>query len=215
MTNKSVKFDEYGALISVTGKTGQRTIRLINSVPDLTVWMNCHPLKNEDNFNLWTVMRKRVPRDFESSKVKTQISFYSERLRIKGLQYLMWRLKDRAGINKRIHPHLLRHTRLTELAKKLTEQELKIFAGWTPDSKMAAQYVHLSGRDIDNSILRINGIVRGSQEKEAKELKPIVCPRCNEVNPSTAKFCYKCSAVLDIKTAVVLHETHATLLERS
>lgn len=163
----------------------------------------------------------RVPRDFEGPHVKTQISFYSERLRIKGLQSLMWKLKSRAGIKKRIHPHLLRHTRLTELAKKLTEQELKIFAGWTPDSKMATQYVHLSGRDIDNSILRINGIVRASQEKEAKELKPMTCPRCQENNPSTAKFCYKCSMVLDIKTAVELEEYKAkddqavkTMMER-
>ncbi|MDO8647892.1 MAG: site-specific integrase, partial [Candidatus Diapherotrites archaeon] len=158
MTNDSVKLDKYGAIISVKGKTGQRTIRLINSVPDLTIWLNCHPLKNEESFYLWTAIRKRVPRDFESSKVKTQFHYYGERLRIKGLENLVWKLKKRVGLKKRVHPHLLRHIRLTELAKKLTEQELKMFAGWTPESRMASQYVHLSGRDIDNSILRINGI---------------------------------------------------------
>ena len=82
-----------------------------------------------------------------------------------------------------------------------------MFAGWTADSRMASQYVHLSGRDIDNSILRINGIVKSSQEKESQELKPLSCPRCSTQNPSTAKFCYKCSMVLDDKTAIDLQET--------
>jgi ribosomal protein L40E len=207
MTSDSVKLDKYGAIISVKGKTGQRTIRLINSVPDMTIWLNCHPLKNEENFYLWTAIRKRVPRDFESPKIKTQFHYYGERLRIKGLENLLWKLKKRVGIKKRVHPHLLRHIRLTELAKKLTEQELKMFAGWTPESRMASQYVHLSGRDIDNSILRINGIIDSTQQEEEQELKPRKCARCNELNPATAKFCYKCSAVLDIKTAVALHET--------
>ncbi|MBI4044783.1 MAG: tyrosine-type recombinase/integrase [Candidatus Diapherotrites archaeon] len=206
MTSDSVKLDKYGAIISVRGKTGQRTIRLINSVPDLTVWLNCHPLKSKENFYLWTAIRKRVPRSFEST-TKTHFHYYGERLRIKGLQGLMWKLKDRAGIQKRVHPHLLRHTRLTELAKKLTEQELKMYAGWSPESRMASQYVHLSGRDIDNSILRINGIIPDQVQEEQQELKPHVCARCQQKNPATARFCYKCSAVLDIKTALELHDT--------
>ena len=43
----------------------------------------------------------------------------------------------RAGINKRIHAHLFRHTRMTELAKTLPEQTLKQLAGWSGSSKMA------------------------------------------------------------------------------
>jgi hypothetical protein len=35
---KNIKFDEYGAVLIVTGKTGTRRIRIIASVPALSIW---------------------------------------------------------------------------------------------------------------------------------------------------------------------------------
>jgi len=37
---KNVKFDEYGAVINVDGKTGARPIRLVRSTPNLANWIN-------------------------------------------------------------------------------------------------------------------------------------------------------------------------------
>ena len=62
-------------------------------------------------------------------------------------------------IKKKIYPHLLRHSRLTELAKELTEQELKVFAGWVAGSNMAQIYVHLSGSDVSNKLLSNAGLI--------------------------------------------------------
>ena len=44
---KNVLVDQYGIKIEVTGKTGKRTIRLVDSVPYLQQWLNCHKYKNE------------------------------------------------------------------------------------------------------------------------------------------------------------------------
>ncbi len=44
-----VNFDRYGAYFVVDGKTGQRRIRLIDSVPDLQAWINKHPLRDNPN----------------------------------------------------------------------------------------------------------------------------------------------------------------------
>jgi len=49
------------------------------------------------------------------------------------------------------------------LAKILTEQELKVFAGWVQSSKMAGTYVRLSARDTDEAIL---GKVYGIKKEE-------------------------------------------------
>jgi len=66
---------------------------------------------------------------------------------------------------------------------------------------MASVYVHLSGRDVDNALLRLNGI-KSYEEKKEEEFKPSVCPRCNTVNSSDAKFCSNCGLGLDARTAV-------------
>ncbi len=58
-------------------------------------------------------------------------------------------------LGRKVHPHLLRHSRATHLAKYLTEAQLKAYFGWTQNSEMTKIYVHLSGRDIDEAILRI------------------------------------------------------------
>lgn len=85
--------------------------------------------------------------------------------------------QKRAGIKKKVSPYLLRHSRLTFLAKILTEQELKIIVGLVQASKMASTYVHLSARDADAAILgEVYGIAKKEEEKAATELKPITCP---------------------------------------
>jgi len=42
-----VKFDKYGALLFVTGKTGFRRARVVACVPYLVEWINRHPYKDD------------------------------------------------------------------------------------------------------------------------------------------------------------------------
>lgn len=101
----------------------------------------------------------------------------------------------RAGIKKNIHPHLLRHSRATYLAKHLTEQQMKSELGWTAGSSMAAIYVHLSGKDRDEAILKMNGI-EVQETVSDSALKTIKCPRCREIQDKKAQFCFKCGLPL-------------------
>lgn len=50
---KHVKFDNYGAIIHVDGKTGPRPVRLVRSTPNLAAWVNAHPFKEDQNSPLW------------------------------------------------------------------------------------------------------------------------------------------------------------------
>lgn len=50
---KHVEIDNLGAVLKVDGKTGARTICLVKSVPNLVLWLNNHPMKNNPDAPLW------------------------------------------------------------------------------------------------------------------------------------------------------------------
>ncbi len=182
----SVSFNDVGASITVNGKTGSRRILLIASAPHLATWLAAHPMKDDPNAALWLTKFNHID-DAEYSP-----------LGYAAVNKLLNNLRKKARISKRIYPHLFRHTRATHLANKLTEAQMKQLFGWTPDSKMAGVYVHLSGRDVDNALLELHGLA--NQTKTEPKLKLKICPRCNEHNSPDAKYCKRCAFTLDVET---------------
>jgi len=85
-------------------------------------------------------------------------------------------------------------------ANHLTEAQMKEYFGWTQSSKIAAIYVHLSGRDVDNAILQLHGLRPKNVQKE-KHLTPITCLRCKSQNPATHKYCMLCGTHLTEEAA--------------
>jgi len=61
---------------------------------------------------------------------------------------------------------------------------------------MASVYVHLSGKNTDNAILKVYGKVIEETVKGGV-LMPIQCLRCKTGNESTNKFCKLCGLPLD------------------
>ncbi|MBI5046952.1 tyrosine-type recombinase/integrase [Candidatus Micrarchaeota archaeon] len=187
---KDVKFDKYGATIRADGKTGMREIPIgtnipagLSSIPDLKNWLNHHPHSDNPDAPLFP----------ERRTMEKHMGNHAT------LAHIFNNVTKRAGLKKHVHPHLLRHSRATHLAKYLTEQELKVIMGWTASSRMAGVYVHLGGQDVRKKILQING--KEDKETEEETLKTIICPRCEEENPPTAKFCIKCAAALTLNAA--------------
>ncbi len=83
-------------------------------------------------------------------------------------------LKDatkKADISKREHAHAFRHARATHLAKVFPEAVMKQMFGWTNDSDMAAVYYHLSGKDVDEALLKLYGIKIENTEEIKSETK--------------------------------------------
>jgi len=177
---KNLEFDEYGARITVFGKTGSRRIRSVSSVVYLQSWLNEHPNKDDPEAFVWI---KKNTRD--------ELIGYG-RMRI-----LIGRIAKKAGVKKKVNPHSFRHARASYLANHLTEAQLKEVFGWTQASKMASIYVHLSGRNTDEAILKLHGKKLNKREDQEEILKPKDCPRCNTQNEPTNKFCKLCGFVLD------------------
>lgn len=136
---KDIAFDARGAQVRVDGKTGPRRIRVVSSVPHLSTWLQRHPGRQDANAAVW-VSQQNAAKKMDYERVR----------------HLLRHLRDQAGIQKPVNPHHFRHSRASFLANHLTESQLKEYLGWVQDSGMAAVYVHLSGRDLDDAILRVN-----------------------------------------------------------
>lgn len=53
MKIKDIWFDTFGARIHVSGKTGARIVRVVNSAPYLQEWINSHPYNQDSNSSFW------------------------------------------------------------------------------------------------------------------------------------------------------------------
>jgi ribosomal protein L40E len=72
---------------------------------------------------------------------------------------------------------------------------------------LASTYIHLSGRSIDNALLKLNGIKTEDEvNDEEHKLRIRVCLRCQEPNSPTNSFCSRCGSPLDVKTEMQVHE---------
>jgi ribosomal protein L40E len=77
---------------------------------------------------------------------------------------------------------------------------------------MASTYVHLSGRNIDNALLKLNGIKTEEQvNEEEHKLRIKMCLRCQESNSPTSSFCSRCGSPLDVKTAMLAHDEESKI----
>ncbi len=193
-----VQFDKYGAVIIVTGKTGMRRLRLISSVPDLQTWVNIHPLRDDNGAPLFITSRSY------GGKLR--------RLNRRTVENRLKRLSKQLHITKPVHPHAIRHARLTDLvradgtSKGLSEMELRLVAGWEKNSAMPEVYVHLSGGDIERKMLENAGLI-DVDEKGPTALEPVMCPRCRSLNAFDAIYCAQCSMALNEQAAMKVEKS--------
>jgi len=193
---KNVQFDNYGAVLLVNGKTGSRRVRIIATVQALGEWLEQHPDKHDPNAPLWPA----------------RLGHYSkEPCSYPSILAALKRASKTAGIQKRVYPHLFRHSRATALATKLTEAQMKEYFGWTQGSDMAATYVHLSGRDVDSTLLQMYSLKEKPSEKEPA-LDVRTCRRCKERNSPAQEFCGKCGNPLDDRLLIEQSKTPNDLM---
>ena len=190
MDIKHIVFEESITRAIFQGKTGARRVPLLDSTPYISEWLNNHPLRDNPSAPLWvgigTVGRNKPMSYAAFRKMLAEVA-------------------QKANVKCRVNPHNFRHSRATFLANHLTEAQMNQYMGWVPGSDMPATYVHLSGRDVDEAILKLRGI-QPKKETVESTLAPKKCPRCSMINKATGKFCMRCGSVLDLETAVALQD---------
>jgi len=184
LRRKQLHGHPHGFRVTVQGAKGSRRLLLIASASYLTAWLNQHPRADDPQAPLW------VSADYRAAP-----------LNYATVSAIVKTTAKRAGISKRVNPHNFRHSRATHLATHLTEAQMKQYFGWVQSSDMAATYVHLSGRDIDNALLKLNHIQVSDERDNTDRFSVQSCPRCKLDNPPANRFCSRCGTVLDEETA--------------
>ena len=199
---KDIKFKLSGnrqyAEVQVNGKTGTRSVPLINSIPYVKDYLDEHPQKNNPNAYFIFGNFKSYGKKLSSEAIYCVYSNYQKVFFPKLLQDPKISPEDKIKIKELLqkpwNPYIRRHTGLTEKSKILKEGVLRAYSGWSQGSKMHMRYVHYFGNEANESILEAYGLK--PKIEEIDKMKPRQCPNCNELNKIDSKFCVKCRMVL-------------------
>ncbi|WP_292426986.1 site-specific integrase [Methanoregula sp.] len=172
-------FDDDGVKMNVEFKTRKpRYIRLVMAKEHLARWRSNYP---GDPTGDALVFITRFGKPFTHS-------IFTKNLR---------NIAARAGIQKKITPHLLRHCRVTDLISSGAQESIVSLMCWgSVNSQMMKNYLHLSGIQVDDEIARLYGIKSVGRPKKGEEFKPRQCPSCGAVSSPTTRFCGTCGRSL-------------------
>jgi integrase/recombinase XerD len=189
------------AEVLVNGKTGQRHIPLINSIPYLKDWLADHPQSGNPHAVLICGLNKSLGRSIRIESLNHIYNAYKKQFFPRLLSNPNVSAEDKAKIaellKKPWNPYIRRHSALTEKSKILKEHTLRQHAGWSVNSNMHQKYIHYFGNESNESILEAYGLIN-KDKQEIDKLKPKVCPNCGNSsdNKPDSKFCMKCRMVL-------------------
>jgi len=157
-----------------------RTIPAIESTPTLFEWLNNHPYKNQPDKYLFISMSP---------------CNYGNRYAEMGVYGILERIRKRAGLKKHIHPHLIRHSRITYWKRNMVDSSTIKFIGlWKMDSPIPdTVYNHQNANDYRNNVITATtGIPTIETALETNPMNINYCSRCGEGNPATNQYCLKC-----------------------
>jgi integrase/recombinase XerD len=186
------------AEILVNGKTGNRSIPLINSIPHIKDWIAQHPHRGNVNSILLCGFGKSVGRKLNERSLGGIYRYYKREYFPKLLENPNVPPEDKQKITELLkkpwNPYIRRHSALTEKSAILKEHHLRQYAGWSTRSHMPEKYLHYFGNESSEGILVAYGIK--TKDKQLSTLTPKQCPNCNEPNIPDNRFCAKCRMIL-------------------
>ena len=190
--------DRQYAEVLVNGKTGSRTVPLINSIPYLKDWIDSHPQRTNPNAYLIFGMSRSYGKRLSSLFINKVYTNYKKKFFPKLLEDPKVSPEDKVKISELLkkpwNPYIRRHTALTEKSQILKENVLRQYAGWSMGSNMPQKYVHYLGNEANLNLLEAYGLK--PKFEEIDKMKPTQCPNCNELAKIDDKFCPKCRMVL-------------------
>lgn len=201
---KDIIYDEDGMRIAVKNEKQRdkkiviKKNRILRSLPELKGWIQMHPFADDPKSYLFCMTRP-----YNKDKTLNYTAFAAA----------VRRAARKAGVKQRVHVHLLRHSRLTELADKgVGEYHLCRYAGWVTGSRESQTYV--SEIDTDRAVLEALGEKPRSRE-EKKEKKFVKCPwrDCQAANSYAADYCVACLRPMDSEVAEKAHQERKEYIE--
>lgn len=173
---------DHGLRITVDGKTGQRAVTLIPSVPYLERWLDAHPGGDPDD-PLWSHLNKPA-----------ELSYNGVRKVFRGAA-------EDAGIDRPVDITNFRKSSASYLAPRVSQATLEAHHGWHHGSRAAARYIAVFDEDSDRELAAAHGVEVAVEDESQTEPQP--CPVCETLNEPGRKRCRQCRQVLDRELAQV------------
>lgn len=192
---RNISFEGKEVYISVKGKTGDRTVLSVSGAPFIRQWMDQHPTQNPDD---WLFV---ISSNYNIGK----------RLGYGSIRKIVQNGCEKAGIkNRRIHPHLFRHSSITDRRRKgMRQREASAFYG-VSGQVMSQVYDHLADADVHNEIRRVLGVEKIA-EPAAQILNHKSCPFCQKINPHYSTACLNCGNSLSQQDGLKQHDQFKTI----
>lgn len=182
--------DDYAVLSIEDGKTTDRDIRLVASLPYLRLWRRDHPIHDTLDED------ERVPGE------TVMWSRLEEPEPLRDIKDLPTDAGKRAGVDRRTNLRAFRKSRASILAMspEVSEEALRYRFGWTPKSSAPAHYKARFGTESEDQIARADGIeIELADEHE--DPAPVRCPNCENWTPRHKEACLFCTVEIDIDAA--------------
>jgi len=178
LTVGDVSDHEHGLMMLVDGKTGQRSVTLVPSVPYLQRWLTDHPAPDDPDAPLWSKLTKAEELSYRQFKNCFEDS------------------AERAGVTKPVTPTNFRKSNATYLARRgMGQAQIEDRQGRKRGSDATAHYIARFGGEADDEYARLHGM--DVEEEEAEPIGPLECPRCDKKTPRDRETCVWCNQPLD------------------
>lgn len=202
-----VEFNQKGDFIHLEGAKGtpDRTNQLIEAGQYLRQWIRYHPAggdvhePKDSSAPLWIKTEQTsctncgtTRRSHKEDGCEEYEPMEYERFNYTAFYRNFKRACDRAEIGDH-RPYDFRHTRITEVSKFMSHEQLCKFAGWVPGSDRAKVYVHLTNDDVNEAIREEYGLSASSQDQEVE------CRFCGMINPPDRSDCQRCRRPLSLE----------------
>jgi integrase len=186
MRIEGIRFESKIAWVKSTGKTGNTDAKpLVIACEPLMQWLKHHPYGSDPDAPVWW-----------SYRTKSVVSLaYLERL--------VKKAAAAAGIKKNVWAYLLRHTKLTDIAKRHPHEILRKYGNWKR-LDMVKIYVHLSSSDLKEVVKKDYGIFDEKEDKKSNALALKRCLQCGETNNPDDARCRECGIALDPDLAAAI-----------
>lgn len=170
-----------------------RTLTLTKCIGLLQDWMEKHPRKDQPDAPLLVNLTNRSWKN----KANEEKDYMGKQMTGPNVRTILRKLADRAGIDKHLTNHVMRHSSATYWGREFGLETMMYWFGWnSPDT--AKTYLHHDEEQVKKHMLNIAGI---NEEENKDPMENKVCPRCEEKNPPTSNYCSQCSMSLDQQAA--------------
>ncbi|MFB6312114.1 MAG: tyrosine-type recombinase/integrase [Salinirussus sp.] len=164
--------------LTLSGKTGKRTVTLIPAVPYLQRWLADHPARDDSAAPLWSELARPAELSYQS------------------ILRILRTAAERAGVTKPVTFTNFRKSSASYLASEgMNQAHLEDHHGWVRGSDVAARYVSVFGEAADRELKRVHGVQVSGEESEP--IAPVDCPRCGRATPRDKDRCLWCDETID------------------